>query len=211
MGTAIEQMHTLRQIGAIKAIGMRGPHPRYGASPAEQAAHAERFLYLFRLINPDVLWTPFNALTPAIQLEGENLFSFTARRGVGLILAAPLAHGLLTGNRARPGQQDWCTTSEAFTPRSLEAVASGLQVLREHFGSAPGTLTRLALRSALQRADHCIVVAGLTDERQANENFGCLGDALTDAELTLIGDVYARIRAGFEEASAQGAAQGVRV
>ncbi|MFJ2217686.1 aldo/keto reductase [Streptomyces sp. NPDC101062] len=199
LGSAIDQMQTLRQIGAIKAIGMRGPHAGYGASPAERATRAERFLFLFRLIRPDVVWTRFNALTPTVLLEGEDLFSFTARQGVGVVLAAPLAHGLLTGKAAhspkpRFGLQDRRRAAAAFTPNSLKRITAALQVLTEHFGNAPGALTRLALRSCLQRADHCVVVAGFTGEGQVEENFSCLGEALTETELALVEEVYTEIR-----------------
>ncbi|MGW7595178.1 aldo/keto reductase, partial [Streptomyces rubiginosohelvolus] len=85
LGTAIDQM--------LKAIGMRGPYTHYGAAPEERTACAQRYLYLFRLIKPNVVWPRLDGLTPAIQLEGESLFG----HGASVILAAPLAHGLLTG------------------------------------------------------------------------------------------------------------------
>ncbi|MER5550012.1 aldo/keto reductase, partial [Streptomyces sp. NPDC002589] len=100
LGNAIDAMRTLREVKAIRAIGMRGPFTHYAASAEEWAAQAERFLYLFRLIKPDVVWTRFNAFTPAVSLEGQDLFAFTARHGVGLVLAAPLAHGVLVGKGA---------------------------------------------------------------------------------------------------------------
>ncbi|MFE4829878.1 aldo/keto reductase [Streptomyces sp. NPDC056672] len=216
LGTAIEQMHALRQIGAIQAIGMRGPHASYGATLTERVTRAERFLYLFRLIKPDVIWTRFNALTPAISLGGEDLFSFTARHGVGVVLAAPLAHGLLTGKAVSAAMstlrtEDACADAVAFSPRSLDAIASGLQLLRDRFGSAPGGLTRLALRSCLQRADHCVVVAGFTSEWQVEENYTCLGEALSDTELSFIDEIYDGVRAGVEDTAARLPVQGARV
>ncbi|MFF7656223.1 hypothetical protein ACFZCY_41450 [Streptomyces sp. NPDC007983] len=85
LGTAIDQM--------LKAIGMRGPYTHYWVAPEERTACAQRFLYLFRLIKPNVVWPRLDGLTPAIQLEGESLFG----HGASVILATPLAHGLLTG------------------------------------------------------------------------------------------------------------------
>ncbi|KAB7835496.1 aldo/keto reductase [Streptomyces mobaraensis] len=201
LGNAIDMMRTLRDLGSIKAIGMRGPHMDYAASPAQRKARAERFLYLFRLIKPDVVWTRFNAFTPAILLEGEDLFSFTARHGVGLVLAAPLAHGALTGragegvSSSRPVLPDLTRP----TPRLTERVAEGLHTLQQRFGDAPGTLTRLALRWCLQRGDHCVVVVGFSSEAQVQENYNCLGDALTGHELAAVDEVYARFRAALQE------------
>ncbi|MFI0219781.1 aldo/keto reductase [Streptomyces lydicus] len=206
LGGAIDQVRTLQQLGDIKAIGMRGPYVHYGATPAERNACAERFLYLFRLIKPDVIWTRFNALTPVISLEGEDLFAFTARHGAGVILAAPLAHGLLTGKALpsampRLGPPDAAASTRALAPQALEAIAAGLDVLRDHFGDAPGVLNRLALRSCLQKADHGAAVVGFTREDQVTENFRCLGPPLTSTELALVDEVYAQIRTGIEEST----------
>ncbi|MCX4783968.1 aldo/keto reductase [Streptomyces sp. NBC_01264] len=180
LGTAIDQMHTLREVGAIKAIGMQGPYTPAAATPAERAACAERFLHLFRLIRPNVLWTRCNALTPVITLEGEDLFAFTARHGVGVILAAPKAPGLRAG----------------LTPSGAETVPGGLEELHTRFGDAPGTLTRLALLSGVQRAGHCATVVGFSSETQLEESFGTLsGPVLTAGELRTLDDAYARARA----------------
>ncbi|MFJ8018776.1 aldo/keto reductase [Streptomyces sp. NPDC096311] len=202
LGTAIDQMHTLQQLGEIKAIGLRGPYTHYGATPAARAACAARFLQLFRLIRPNVIWTRLNALTPVIPLEGENLFDFTARHGVGVVLAAPLAHGLLTGEssgNANISLRGSRGSSRAFTPRALATVATGLKVLREHFGDAPGALTRLALGWCLEKADHCAAVVGFTNPAQVVENFTCLEQPLTAGEFTFVDEIYARIRNELED------------
>ena len=216
LGGAIDQVRTLQQLGDIKAIGMRGPYIHYGATTAERTACAERFLYLFRLIKPDVIWTRFNALTPVISLEGEDLFGFTARHGVGVILAAPLAHGLLTGKTLpsampRLGPLDAATSTRALAPQALEAIDAGLRTLRDHFGNAPGALTRLALRSCLQKADHGAAVVGFTREDQITENFRCLGPPLTSTELALVDEVYAQIRTGIEESTERQGARRAKV
>ncbi len=203
LGNAIDSMRTLRDVRAIRAIGMRGPFTHYAASAAEWAAQAERFLYLFRLIKPDVVWTRFNAFTPAVSLEGQDLFTFTARHGVGLVLAAPLAHGVLAGRGA-----GGLASSAAASPRRRgllpplrDRVDEQLHVLRQHFGDAPGTLTRLALRSCLQRGDQCVVVVGFSSAEQVEENYSCLGEPLTAADLGVVDDVYADLRAHVQEAA----------
>jgi aryl-alcohol dehydrogenase-like predicted oxidoreductase len=201
LGTAIDQMRTLRQLGFIKAIGMRGPDAAYAASPAERAARAKRFLHLFRLIRPDVVWTRFNAFTPVVPLDGEeDLFSFAAREGSGLVLAAPFAHGLLTGKslasaRQRPAQSSQGMPGWQGAPRAFETIASGLRALRDRFGDARGALTRVALRYCLQRTDRCVVVFGFTNGQQVAENYQSLGAPLTVAELAFVGEVYARMGA----------------
>ncbi|WP_328973444.1 aldo/keto reductase [Streptomyces sp. NBC_00239] len=203
LSNAIDSMRTLREVRAIRAIGMRGPFTHYAASAEEWAAQAERFLYLFRLIKPDVVWTRFNAFTPAVSLEGQDLFTFAARHGVGLVLAAPLAHGVLAGSGGS-GLVSPATASPRRTgllPPLRDRVDEQLHALRRHFGDAPGTLTRLALRSCLQRGDQCVVVVGFSNAGQVEENYSCLGDPLTTAELGVVDDVYAGLRAQVQEAA----------
>ncbi|TGB15527.1 aldo/keto reductase [Streptomyces sp. MZ04] len=204
LGNAIDSMRTLREVESINAIGMRGPFTHYAASPEEWAAQAERFLYLFRLIKPDVVWTRFNAFTPAVSLEGEDLFAFTARQGVGLVLAAPLAHGVLAGTSTA---RTWARAA-AVSPRRtaqvtplVERADERLHALRSHFGDGPGTLTRLALRSSLQRGDHCVVVVGCSNRDQVEENYGCLGAPLTALELEMVDDAYGDLRAHLQDAA----------
>lgn len=210
LGTAIDQMQTLRQLGNIKAIGMQGPYAPYSASIAERAECVRRFLYLFRLIKPDVIWTRFNGLTPAIPLEGEDLFSFTARHGVGVVLAEPLAHGLLTGTKASSSLPRGSSSPNSllgvadFHREAEAAISSGLSDLRAQFGSEPGALTRLALRWCLQQASHCAVVVGYTNGVRVDEIFGCLGGPLTDSEKSLIDETYAQMRSSVEGWSAVG-------
>ncbi|MGW6145560.1 aldo/keto reductase, partial [Streptomyces sp. NPDC055140] len=203
LGNAIDSMRTLREVKAIRAIGMRGPFTHYAASPEEWAAQTERFLYLFRLIKPDVVWTRFNAFTPAVSLEGQDLFSFTARHGVGLVLAAPLAHGVLAGKGVAATSSPWPATPQRarLMPSLKERVDEQLHILRGHFGDTPGTLTRLALRSSLQRGDQCVVVVGFSTEEQVEQNYSCLGDPLTAPELGIVDNVYAALRAQVQEAA----------
>ncbi|MFF7098411.1 aldo/keto reductase [Streptomyces rubradiris] len=204
LGNAIDCMRTLREVKAIRAIGMRGPCTHYAASPEEWAVQAERFLYLFRLIKPDVVWTRFNAFTPAVSLEGQDLFAFTARHGVGLVLAAPLAHGVLVGKGGEsPSSRRAPVPLRGAGPMPWlrDRLDEQLRVLRHHFGDAPGTLSRVALRSFLQRGDQCVVVAGFSTAEQVDENFSCLGDPLTELELGIIDDVYAGLRAQVRDAA----------
>ncbi|WP_327411260.1 aldo/keto reductase (plasmid) [Streptomyces sp. NBC_01281] len=200
LNAAVEQLQTLRDLGAIKSIGMRGPYTRYGATLAERRACAQRFLFLFRTIKPDIVWVRFNGLTPLISLEGQNLFSFTERHRVGVILSAPLAHGWLTGKGCvnkplRLAMADNRLRVGSFTPQMRIAVKAGLHEVREAFGNAHERPSRLALLYSLQKARHCATVVGFTSEGQVRENFSYLdGPALTENELKRLDVIYSRIR-----------------
>ncbi|GAA3086168.1 hypothetical protein GCM10020000_85980 [Streptomyces olivoverticillatus] len=200
LGPAVDQMRVLRQHGDITAIGMRGPYAPLGATMAEWRRQAERFVHLFYLIQPDVVWTRFHALTLSHGAE---------RRGRGPLRLHPAP-------RRRPRH---CRTLRTRRPRRLSptclsaargpsghlfasSVAAGLKRLRDRFGDAPGTLSRLALRVCLQKADHAAVIFGFRSEEQVEENYSCLGAPLSGGELAAAEAVYARIQADLRSADA---------
>ncbi|WP_049564968.1 aldo/keto reductase [Streptomyces sp. SBT349] len=194
LGGAIDQLHTLRKLGAIRAIGMRGPEADYDTPREQRAAAAARFLFLFRLIKPDVVWLRYHALTPALTIEGEDFFSFMAHREVSLVLADPLARGLLTGKGAAP-RRSGRTSGPALRSG---IISSGLELLRERFGHAPGALTQLAVRSCLRKADNSVVVCDIAGAEDVEEIYNSQGTEPTDADLALADQFYADIRSGLE-------------
>ena len=197
--TVINQMEALREVGYIKAIGMRGPHPL--ASDRHDAAdiRSSRFAKIFKLLRPDILWTRFNPLSPLPEVNGEDLLSFTARHGVSLLLTEPLAQGLLTGkyNPDHPpsfGPGDHRRHKRWFSNPGLRIITDGLQPLRERFGARPQDLTRVALRYSLQQADHTAVIVGFSNPDQVQQNLECLGSPLTDEEMTFVDVAYRHLR-----------------
>lgn len=87
LDAVVGQMRAFRDLGAISAIGMRGPCSPDCASPAERAAVAQRFLNLFLATGPDVVWTPLEAARQPLDGEGADLLSLAARHGVRLVVA----------------------------------------------------------------------------------------------------------------------------
>jgi aryl-alcohol dehydrogenase-like predicted oxidoreductase len=203
LSDAIDQIRALRDAGFIRAIGMRGPQTLGSDRPDAADIRTTRFLKIFRLVRPDLLWIRFNPLSPPPLVDGEDIFSFTARQGVGLLLSEPLAQGLLTGkyDPAHPPSfalGDHRRHKVWFTEPGLTVIDAGLQLLRERFGPRPEDLTRVALRFSLQQADHTAVLAGFTTPQQVTANHACLGQALTGAELDYAEAVYAQIREGLD-------------
>ncbi|MFJ4773987.1 aldo/keto reductase [Streptomyces uncialis] len=172
-----EQMTTLRELEYIGAVGLRGPHAPYGAGPAERRAAADRFVSVFAAVRPDVIWTRCNMMLPMAQLEGEDLVAFTRRNGVGLVLASPLAHGLLAGG---PGGDRLLSD---LPTSARDAACDRLAALHDRFGDAPGGLLRMALRWCLQRAPHAVTVVGFSTAQQVKEMFTDLGPPLGEGEL----------------------------
>lgn len=184
----IEQMQALRDLGQIRAIGLRGPGFR---SPERST---RRFLDLFDRICPDVVWTQASGLLPLADLgDGENLGSFAVRRGVGLVIASPLAHGVLAGDRADRALAAWAGAA-AGRRAVASAITHGLAELASRFGPSPDALARVALRSILQRAQNAVVVVGVGDELRHRHDIGLLGRPLSEQELAAADEVFFRMR-----------------
>jgi aryl-alcohol dehydrogenase-like predicted oxidoreductase len=191
LGPVVEQMHAMRDLGHIRAIGLRGP------TCAASLQQVRRFLWLVEEVQPDVVWAQVNGLLPAAVLEnGESLSEFTARKGLGLVVASPLAHGVLAGLRNR---RTLDALSQGACPEAAAAVVdSGLRELAERFGSAPGTLPRVLLRSRLQQSPHAVVAVGVAEEHLVEECFTPLPGHLAEDDLVHIESVFERIRLGLQ-------------
>jgi aryl-alcohol dehydrogenase-like predicted oxidoreductase len=184
LGPVAEQMRLLRDLGLIRAIGLRGPNGR------SSACCVRRFLDLFDQIRPDVVWTQASALIPLADLGGgEDLGAFTARRSVGLLIASPLANGVLASRRPE-------TERLVVPPAEVRssAIAHGLTVLSDRFGSSVDALLRAALRFILHQARNAVVVVGVGDRHQVDRYFRCLGRPLHATELAAVEEVFRHIR-----------------
>ncbi|MFE5594155.1 aldo/keto reductase [Streptomyces sp. NPDC056549] len=184
LAPVVEQMRTLRDLGQIRAIGLRGPDgsssPRY----------VRRFLELFDEIRPDVVWTRANGLLPLPDIgDGENLGTFTDRHGVGLLIASPLANGILAGRRPRME-----TRAADQAEKSTAAIDHGLAVLADRFGPSADARLRVALRFILHRAQNAVVAVGVGDRTEVSRYFSCLGGPLCATDLAVIEEVFQLIR-----------------
>jgi aryl-alcohol dehydrogenase-like predicted oxidoreductase len=190
LSPVIGQLRAMRDLGQIQAIGLRGP------TDVDSPKRIQRFLWLVEEIEPDVIWAQANGLQPPPLIEqGNDLCHFTARHGIGLVIASPLAHGLLAG------QGNHHVLEALFRVPSRNAasiVQHGLRDLGDRFGHQPGILAQILLRARLQRTPHAVVAVGITDERRVRECFRCLTVELTDGELGYIEGVLSQIRLGIQ-------------
>lgn len=185
----IEQMRALRDLGQIRAVGLRGPSFR------SSVRSVRRFLDLFDRIRPDVVWTQASGLLPLADLgEGEDLGAFTARRGVGLVIASPLAHGALAGGRTDRAVAAWGGSAVNCAQAMASAITLGLAELAGQFGSSPDALARVAVRFLLQQVQNAVAVVGVSDDQMAEHDHHFLGQPLSEHELAEIGGVFSRIR-----------------
>ncbi|MFD7899002.1 aldo/keto reductase [Streptomyces sp. NPDC059743] len=200
---AVAQMRDFQRQGLVTAVGMRGPH-RYATERVTVAKELRgdkyaRFAYLADQIRPDYLAARFNALTPPPAGGRPDIFALAASLGASVLINKPLAQGLLTG-KYDPDHPPVFTPGDHrlrkawFTPGALRIIQDGLSPLRERFGAAPATLTRVALQICLQQADNAAVLVGFTRPEQVTENLAAVETPLTDDELNFARTTLGRLQ-----------------
>jgi 1-deoxyxylulose-5-phosphate synthase len=190
---AIDVMQDLRERGLIRAIGMRAPHTfaeQWATCEHPEVHNTARWLSLFHEIQPDVVTTRYNLLSP-LYADGEtDIFAFALSQGVGVLIKQALGQGLFL----RSGQQLLATFSGSdhrhadpmFTEENRRLLHARLAPLRDRHGARPSDLARVALRYVLQHAPDAAVLVGFRDADQIHTTLTCLGDPLSDDEITEI-------------------------
>jgi len=206
---ARETLEALRDLGRVKALGMRAPN-RLAASARPCDRHrvsASRLAFLVQQFDPKVIVTSFNPLsrTPGREAgdcgEEEDVFDFARRHGVATVITEPLGLGLLTGEH-RPGTAFGPgDVRSRLTAPVLTAVERGLLPLRNRFGSTAHDLVRVALHYCLRRCPDSIVLAGFTSPQQVAANYQGLQAELSEADHEFVDAAYTALRADLEEAS----------
>jgi aryl-alcohol dehydrogenase-like predicted oxidoreductase len=200
----VEQVKALRELGGIRAVGLRGP--RFGAS----ALAVQRFLHLFQAIRPDVVSTQASGLEPLVDLgDGVDLAAFTARMGVGLMIASPMAHGALVGGPPERALAAWGVAPDRVNP-ARSAINDGLKELERLLGPAPDGLARAAMQFVLQQVPHSVVVPGVSDQRHVEQYINCLGQPLSGEDLDALRHVFATMLAGMGRPESYVPSQGIK-
>jgi aryl-alcohol dehydrogenase-like predicted oxidoreductase len=201
---ARETLEALRDLGIVKALGMRAPNRLVAGTAASgdpDQVSAARFAFLVDRLGAEVITTAFNPLSrpPEPEASGseedEDIFSFARRHGIATMIYKPLGQGLLTGKYLHDATFGPGDVRSRITAPVLDAVQRGLQPLRDRFGSAPQDLARVALHYCIKHCPDSIVLAGFTSSQQVAANYECLGTELTDQDYDFVGTVYAALRA----------------
>ncbi|MGW6388970.1 aldo/keto reductase [Streptomyces sp. NPDC055103] len=193
LNETLETLQALRDLGAVKALGMITPHR--SATSIEAPARAEgaaRFAYLFQRVRPDVLSTTYDPLSPDLHDDQSNkdVFGFSGRHEAATLVCQPLAMGLLTGKYGPESVFKAGDVRTAIPASVLDVLHRGLQPLRDRFGTAPQELVRVALHHTLRRCPDAVVLTGFTSLKQVTANLRGLGDELSDGEYAFAHSVY---------------------
>jgi len=122
--------------------------------------------------------------------ERDGMVDHARREGVTIIAYSPIAQGILTGKYgpgAHPGGLR--RFSSRFTRGSLRKVAPFLEQLRQAGGEDCGTMAQKAL-AWLLKDPNVVVIPGVKNARQTEENLGAASCSLSDEELASIEEAY---------------------
>ncbi len=200
---ARETLEALRDLGRVKALGMRAPNRLVAgtASGDRNQVTAARFAFLVQQFGPKVITTPFNPLIQppeseaADSEEDEDIFSFARRHGIATVIYEPLGLGLLTGKYLPDTVFGPGDVRSHISAPVLDAVQRGLQPLRDRFGPTPQDLARIALHYCLKRCPDSIVLTGFSSSQQVAVNYQSLKNELSEPDYEFVNAAYSALRA----------------
>jgi len=147
-------------------------------------------LAAIKLGNPDCIQVVYNIFTTK---AADELFQRAQLVGCALVAREPLANGFLSGKYDDDSQfvagdirHDW--------PREyIRARTRAAHQLAQLAETASRTLTQMALKFVLARAEVSVVIPGIKTTEQCEHNLSASdADELGQAELTAIADLAAR-------------------
>lgn len=189
---AVAQMREFREVGLVRAIGMRAPHEfavEWATDLDDQRGRdAARFLRLFHQVAPDVITTRYNLAGPTYRPGDTTILDLGRQQGITVLLKQVLGQGVLI-NAYHPSCDrgfdagDHRAGKATFGPTGLGIAHEQLRPLRERFGHTPSDLARVAIRFCLQTAPDAIILLGFRNASQIETNLSCLGDPLTADDI----------------------------
>ena len=170
-GSLFDVMDELKNKGLIRFYGLSVGDPAQGIAAIRSG-------------RPDAIQITYNLLT--LDRARWELFELAAERGVGVIVCAPLAGGLLTGKFDGSETFSAGDVRAGWSREYLQEQADRVHALR--FLARPDrTLAQAALRFVLAHPAVSTVVVGCKTPQHTDENFSALAaPPLTDEEMTHI-------------------------
>ncbi|GAA3087471.1 aldo/keto reductase [Streptosporangium carneum] len=200
---AADTLRRLRADGLIRAMGIRAPHEfaeEWATDPSHpQATATARFLYLFNRIRPDVVTVRHNLMSLTYSLAETDIFAFTRKRGVGVLMKQVLGQGLLLGTYSPDAPplfppEDHRHADPRFTRPILRIIHDGLTALGHRFGYRPVDLARVALCYALQADPNAVALVGFRNPAQITANLDVLRCPLSPQDIDEIRHLTAPLR-----------------
>lgn len=132
---------------------------------------------------PASLQPPYSMLRRGIE---DEIISFCAQRGIGILAYSPMERGLLTGKftkekSAALPDNDHRKRDKRFNEPQLSANLELVEKLRPIAAALGITLSQLALAWVLRKTEITSAIAGARNREQAVEN-AAAGDTVLDAE-----------------------------
>ncbi|MBU8859218.1 MULTISPECIES: aldo/keto reductase [unclassified Micromonospora] len=191
---AVDLMHTWRDQGVIRAVGMRAPHrfaEEWAAADGPEAVETRRWLYLFDQVRPDVLTARYNLLSRPCGDHETDIFRFARRNGVGVLIKQVFGKGLLLQTGSGPDQRrysaaDHRSTDPAFTPDHRRHVHGRLAPVRDRYGHSTSAMVRLCVQYALHPAPGAAILAGFRNANQIDATIAALDHPLLAEDITQI-------------------------
>jgi len=183
-------MADLVEEGAVRTVGVSNFSAR-----RMRAAHAALAARGLPLVSNQVLYSLLHR-----GIETDGVLAVAKELGITIIAYSPLGQGILSGKfhrdptliRARSGPRKWRFD---FRHRGLERSRALVAALEEIAAAHGATPSQVALNWLVNANGETVVaIPGATSAAQAEENGGCLGFTLTEAETRRLDELSRQFR-----------------
>ena len=183
-------MADLVEAGAVRTVGVSNFSER-----RMRRAHAALAARGLPLVSNQVRYSLLDR-----RIETNGVLAAARELGITIIAYSPLAQGILSGKfhrdpnliRLRSGPRKWLG---AFRRSGLERSRALVATLEEIAAAHGATPSQVALNwLAYAHGETVVVIPGATSVAQAEENGGCLGFTLTEAEFRRIDESSRQFR-----------------
>ncbi|MBF6187041.1 MULTISPECIES: aldo/keto reductase [Nocardia] len=193
---AAAQFRRLRESGAVRLIGMRGPH-RFAAERTSEprSDKVADFIRAFDIIRPDYVTVRHNLLTPIETGPAGSIVDYVTSRGAAVLTYKPLAQGLLLSARPRTyGAGDHRSRKAWFRSGNRARFAPFLEALGGRFGTKTPDRVALALGYCQTTVPTSTTLIGFTDAGQAELNTTVSARCLDEEDLDFIACEVEKLR-----------------
>lgn len=185
----LEGFHRVRSAGKAQFFGLNGLG---GEAPAVRqvidSGELHSIMVSYNLLNPTAGMPPPTGFDRPDY--GQSMVR-AAARGMGVVVAAPLATGALSGAPPHP----LATGREGARYEENASLADAFRFLVEEEG---GTMAQAALRFVLSRPEVCTVLVGFSCKEHIDEAVACSdGKGLSPAARAHLSEFYSRGFRGF--------------
>lgn len=202
LSEVINQLNIFKQQGKIRFVGLRVGH-QFSPEKKKMSFYKKykRFIYLSKLIKPDVISCKYNMIDSSFDENKFNIFKLAEEKDLGVIIYKPLAQGLLLGkhlyyNPPTFSNNDNRSKKFLFTSKGLKTLHPCISKIKKYFNCKTNAdLAKLSIIYCLSTSQKSVPVVGFKNREQLEETLSIKSkNLLSKNDLLYIKNIFSEIR-----------------